>query len=96
MSTKLYRLESSDATIGGVAFEFPSGKCKSATWQSPGRVTDTLAMAKKVTVQVLDAMLREGAQDDVDRTNWTSCVAAVQKHISEWNATHTAPRIALN
>jgi hypothetical protein len=91
--TKIRRLEAQDATIGGVLFEFPSGKCKSAQWQSPIRVTDTLELAKKTTVHVLNALISEGAQDDVDRTNWTSCVAAVQKHIVDWNGLHPASRI---
>ena len=85
MSTNLYRLEADDATIGAVAFKFPSGKCKSAQWRSTERIADTLALAKDCTARVLAQLMEEGAEADIRETNWASCTAAVQKHIQDWN-----------
>ena len=86
-STELRRLEADDATIGGVLFTFPSGISKSASWKSEMRIGDTLAMAKDITARVLAQLLEEGRSDDANATNWASCVAAVQKHVSDWNNT---------
>lgn len=96
MSLKLYRLASDDATIGGVAFEFPSGKCKKATWQHAGRVTDTLELAKDLVKGVIAQLHEEGASRDIESMNVPSCVAACQKHIKDWNDVHPASRIALH
>jgi hypothetical protein len=97
MSTKLYRLEAPDATIGGVAVEFPSGKCKKAQWQAPEPISDTKSLALDCAARVRAALMDEGAQDDIDRTNWVSVVAAIQKHIQDFNAKHPARmRVNLN
>lgn len=85
MTTTLERLEGDSATIGGVLFRFPSGTAKKAVWESGAPITDTKEAAQKCTTQVVDALLREGKHNDIQSTNWTSCVAAVQRHMSDWN-----------
>ena len=86
ISTTLRRLEAENRTIGGVLYTFPSGKSKQATWKSVSQVTDTLALAKSCANQVRAQLMDEGANDDLDRTNWPSVVAGTQKHIADWNA----------
>ena len=85
LCTTLHRLETDDRTVGGVLFTFPSGAMKSATWRSQTPIQDTLSAAKDYAAHVVQALLKEGKQDDIDRTNWTSAVAAVQKHIIDFN-----------
>lgn len=94
MSLKLYRLESNDATIGGVAFEFPSGLCKKVTWQHAGRITDSLAMAKDIVTKLIAQLHEEDRARDIESMNVASCVAACQRHVQDWNNTH--PSIALH
>ena len=93
MSLKLYRLVSDDATIGGIAFEFPSGTCKKGVWKHAGRVTDTLELAKDIVKGVIAQLHEAGQGRDIESMNVPSCVAACQKHIQDWNDAHTAPRI---
>ncbi len=85
ISTTLRRLAADDATIGAVLYIFPSGRSKSASWQSKSVVADTLALAKSCAAEVRNQLMNEGAADDLDRTNWPSLVAGTQKHISDWN-----------
>lgn len=85
MTTTLQRLEGDRATIGGFLIRFPSGTAKTVSWESGAPVTDTKEAAQKYAVAVVDALLKEGRQDDIDRTNWVSVVAAAQRCISDWN-----------
>jgi hypothetical protein len=84
---QLRRLYSPDhPSHGGFVATFPSGACKSVTWQSTERIVDTLDAAKKYTSELLAAMLKQGLMDDCERTNWASMTAAVQRMVSDWNA----------
>ena len=83
--TTLHRLCADDAQIGGILYTFPSGKTLSVSWRSQQNVTETLALAKDCVARVREKLMSEGKQDDIDRTNWPSCVAATQKHIKDWN-----------
>ena len=85
--TNLHRLEADDAQIGGILYTFPSGKTLSVTWKSQHAVTETRDFALKCASHVREKLMSDGKQDDIDRTNWPSCVAATQKHIKDWNET---------
>lgn len=90
MSLNLYRLESDDATIGGVLFVFPSGLSKKVTWQHAGRIHESLDMAKKLVTELIAHLHDTGRTSDIEAMNVASCIAACQKHIKDWNATHPA------
>lgn len=64
---------------------FPSGATKSVAWRSQAPIQDTLAAAKQYTASLIDAMSKAALFDDMERTNWASCVAAVQKIVQDWN-----------
>lgn len=79
-------MEADDATIGGFLARFPSGKTTIVQWKHGAPSLDSKADAKKLTVQLVDTLLKEGdRQDDIDRTNWASVVAAVQRIVSDWS-----------
>jgi hypothetical protein len=84
---RLYPAESvnSDTEIGGFVCVFPSGATKQVAWKSQAPIQDTLAAAKQYTASLIDHLVKQGLNDDVGRTNWASCVAAIQKVISDWN-----------
>jgi hypothetical protein len=84
---QLYPAESvnSDTEIGGFVCIFPSGATKQVAWKSQAPIQDTLAAAKQYTASLIEHLSRLALFDDMERTNWASCVAAVQKIIQDWN-----------
>lgn len=65
---------------------FDDGTAKQATWQSSAPVVDTLALAKDCATRIVDALLRDKREDLIRNTNWASAVAAMQRHVADWNA----------
>lgn len=83
---KLWPAESPDPETAGFVVEFPSGTRKSIAWKSQAPITPTLDAAKEYAAKLLAARSSEpGGMDDVNRTNWASVTAAVQRIISDWN-----------
>jgi len=89
MSTRLIPLESAenDPHAAGVAIVFDSGAAKQIAWRTkPGRlISPALDAAKQYTAQVLDALLREGREEEIRHTNWVSVTAAMHKLIRDFN-----------
>ena len=85
--TKLWRAQAhdDDPSIGGVIVQWPSGHTSSAAWRSGAPIPDTLAAAKEYATALVQQALDQRRIDDVERTNTPSLVAAIQKHISDWN-----------
>jgi hypothetical protein len=57
-----------------------------------------MLLAKKAAAHLLDNCLSEGRSDDAERVNWPSVVAAIRKHVIDWQreyelATIAAPRV---
>jgi hypothetical protein len=75
-----------DPKIGGFLITFPSGLSKEVVWQSAVPAPDPLRAAKEFTAGVLQQLLEEQRQDDIDRTNWVSVTAAVQKIVKDFGA----------
>jgi len=69
----------------GCIVQFPSGLTLQVAWRTKEQIQPTLEAAKKYTSQLLDSLLKANLQDDADRTNWPSAVAAVQKVIADFN-----------
>lgn len=84
-STSLIAGEGESVEEGGFLIFFPSGTTKKVAWRSASPITPTIEAAKKYTAQVLDELLKAQAMHDVDRTNWVSVIAAIQKIISDFN-----------
>jgi hypothetical protein len=89
----VWRAETNDPRIGGVIVEWPSGVRKIADWQSAQPIYPVIDAAKDYVSQLVQERLDAGCPDDVERTNIASLVAAVCKHINDWNAklAHAAP-----
>jgi hypothetical protein len=74
--------------VGGVVFFLPSGKTKVLGWRQPRPIAPPLDAAKEFTAKVVQQLLDEDSPEsraDVNGTNWTSVVAAVQRIILDWN-----------
>jgi hypothetical protein len=83
---KLWPAESPDPDAAGFVVEFPSGTRKSVAWRSKAPITPTLEAAKSYAGELIAARGSEpGGMDDIERTNWPSVVAAVQRIITDWN-----------
>jgi len=84
---KLWPAESTtyEPNVGGFVAEFPSGAMKSVAWRTGAPIEPTIDAAKKYTADLITALQKEGLSDDLNRTNWTSAVAAIQHIISQWN-----------
>lgn len=84
-------LESSsgEPEIGGFIVFLPSGATKSVHWRSAKPIQPTLDAAKDYCTTVVDSILRanKGNQGhpDIQRVNWTSMAAAIQRVIMDWN-----------
>lgn len=74
-----------DPNVGGFICRFPSGLVKSVAWRTGAPIMPTLDAAKTYAAQLIEALSREAKFDDMERTNWASAVAAIQKIISDWN-----------
>jgi hypothetical protein len=84
-STSLIQADGNTPEEGGIFFFFPSGATKSIAWRQTTQITPTLDAAKEFTTKVVASLQRDGLQSDIDRTNWASVVAAVQRVILDWN-----------
>lgn len=84
---QLFPVESAtnNPKVGGFIAKFPSGAQKSVIWASGLPIEPTIEAAKKYAATLIDEMMKEGRIDDVDRTNWASATAAIQKIIADWN-----------
>lgn len=83
---KLWPLEvPNDPTVGGFAVLFPSGACKAVVWHSQAPIPDSLDAAKSYVTQLVDACLKLGLIDDLERTNMPSLTAAAQRLIDDWS-----------
>jgi hypothetical protein len=82
----VWRAEANDPRIGGVIVEWPSGVRKTASWRSLEPIYPVIDAAKEYVAQLVQERLDAHCADDVERTNIASLVAAVCKHIEDWNA----------
>jgi len=85
---QLHRLESTigNPYAGGVLIKYPSGHAHEIAWQSDGRlILPTLGAAKAYAGQALSSLQADNRQRDIDATNWSSLVAALQRVLEEFN-----------
>lgn len=85
--TSLIAAESADgqAEVGGFVAFFPSGATKTVAWRSASPITPTLEAAKEYTAKLIETLQADGLHSDLDRTNWVSVAAAVQRCIMDFN-----------
>lgn len=83
----LIRLEADEVEKGGFMLFLPSGATKIVSWHSPKPITPTLEAAKRYATEVVESLLKEGGIEhpDIQRVNWTSVTAAVQRIILDFN-----------
>lgn len=81
----LTRFEADNPKAGGVRLVTPSGIAIDAGWMWGTPIVDTLGAAKALSTRFVDTLLREHGGKDVDRINWTSVTAAIQRHVMDWN-----------
>jgi hypothetical protein len=86
-ATSLIRLEGDAVEQGGFLMFLPSGATKVVAWHSPKPITPTLDAAKKYASEVVESLLQAGGIEnpDIQRTNWVSVTAAVQRIILDFN-----------
>lgn len=84
-TTSLIAAEGDEAEQGGVFLFFPSGATKVIGWRQVQPITPTLDAAKQYAAKVIEALQRDGLHSDIDRTNWVSVTAAIQRIIMDWN-----------
>lgn len=87
-STSLIAAEGSAPEEGGFLIFFPSGHHLAVGWRQPQPITPTLEAAKTFAAKVVEQLLKansDAARSDIDRTNWKSVVAAIQRIILDWN-----------
>lgn len=85
--SSLIRLEGDTVERGGFLLFLPSGATKVIAWHTAKPITPTLDAAKQYTTQIVDGLLQAGgiANTDIQRTNWVSVTAAVQRCILDFN-----------
>lgn len=85
--TSLIRLEGDKVEQGGFLLFLPSGTTKVVAWHSPKPITPTLEAAKKYATEAVDSLIEQVGIEhpDIQRTNWTSVTAAVQRIILDFN-----------
>lgn len=84
-STSLIRLESDELEVGGFIAFFPSGRHLNVTWQNARPIEPTLDAAKQYAAKLIEELKARGLDSDIDRTNWASVTAAIQRVILDWN-----------
>jgi hypothetical protein len=82
---KLWPATSEDPDLSGFICEFPSGVRKQIAWRSRVPITPELQAAKQYAATLIQALMSEGRLDDVERTNWASATAAIQRLVSDFN-----------
>lgn len=85
-----------DPKVGGFRITFPSGLVKEVIWKSTVPAPDSLKAAKEFTAGLLQQLIEEGKNDDADRTNWPSLVAAIQRMVMDFNERRRAALRALD
>ncbi len=90
--TSLVEAESADGDpeVGGFVIFFPSGHHMTVGWRSVRPIEPAIDAAKKYAADIIDKLIRansDEAQADMNRTNWVSVVAAIQKIVLDWNFT---------
>lgn len=84
----LHRLESSTGNPhhGGVLITWSDGSGTEIAWQSDGRlILPTLDAAKRYAAEAIQDLQRTGRNAEINATNWASVVAALQRHIGDFN-----------
>lgn len=71
--------------VAGFVCSLPSGRMLQVAWRTQAPIEPTLDAAKQYAATLLDKLLRGGHQDDADRINWPSVVAAIQRIVSDFN-----------
>ncbi len=84
-STHVVAATFDNAEEGGFIMFFPSGAFKQVSWRQIKPITPTLDAAKKFAEKVIEALQRDGLAGDIDRTNWASATAAIQRIVLDWN-----------
>jgi hypothetical protein len=84
-ATHLIQAEGKSAEEGGFFVFLPSGATKSVAWRSATPITPTLEAAKKYASKVIEQLQADGLTADIDRTNWASVTAAIQRVILDFN-----------
>ncbi len=79
----VYTIDASAAS--GFLAVFPSGAAKTVTWQAGAPISPELEAAKQYAASLIEALSADALFDDMERTNWASAVAAIQKIISDFN-----------
>lgn len=69
----------------GFICQLPSGRMLQVAWSAGAPITPTIDAAKQYAATLLDKLAKGGHQDDAERTNWPSVVAAVQRIVSDFN-----------
>jgi hypothetical protein len=88
-STALVELEGVDRPeVGGFMVFLPSGDTKVVTWTSTTQITPTLEAAKDYSAALVKQIDKRGdmTHPDIQKTNWTSVLAAVQRVIIDFNS----------
>jgi hypothetical protein len=81
------RMESDDVEDGGFTIFLPSGATKVVSWRTTRPITPTLDAAKQYASEVVQQLLEQGGIEnpDIQRTNWVSITAAIQRVILDFN-----------
>ncbi len=86
---RIYRLEDPDSlNSAGICIAFDDDKpAVRLQWRSgaPLNPADVLATAKECAAQALAHLLAQDRSTEAEFTNWTSVVAAVQRHVQDWS-----------
>ena len=87
----LQRLEatSNDPKVGGFVMTFPSGRAEVIEWNHGAPFASDAAIleaSKQLAAQLVERLSRTASHDDLERTNWASVVAAIQRIVTDWNA----------
>lgn len=90
--TSLIELEGDEVEQGGFLIFLPSGATKVVAWRSTKPITPTLDAAKDYTSKVIEDLMKAGgiSNPDIQKTNWVSVCAAVQRIILDFNGKVTS------
>lgn len=83
---QLHLLTSNDPRIAGILVVFPNSQGIELTWSSRAPIQDTRKEAQSYATGLVDTLRAGGMQHHIDGTNWASMVAAIQKHLDDFNA----------
>lgn len=85
--TALLPMEGEDGPeTGGFLLFLPSGRTKIVGWREVKRISPVRPAAEQFATDVVESLLKQGAEEDIRRTNWTSVAAAITRIIGDWNA----------